>query len=699
MICVAVAYRNRMLAAYTLLALILATGCTYAFDNRPIVVLREDDVRNTWRIPLVGLGGISGLEYGKLKRIPITWGVVTDLSDCGYGLTYSELRDYMAVSGGEAASHSRRHAEELSDQAYIDELLASKATIEANLPGYSCRTFLQPGSWRGNANFDEFNKLNNTVGQALRTIYSQSLAYLGTCWRVGDVYYRHCMGNTFNIDYHEGATPASVIAVLDLVAETPGSIFIISCHGVQETGGTLTYHVQANTLKATMDKLAELRDQGRVRLMSLDDAYKAQFSPDLNRIPDPGFEHSRSVAGIPIGPWRYDGLTEIKISGGVGNSKYCLVSNTNTTAYANVLLPPGRYELRWWQRLEPDCPVHNYLRIALSMAEPKGQYIYALKSIPRYSVDPWTWEQHRAVAVINDSMSMTQVFFRAAVLGGIGIDNISIINAPIDPAVTPAIMAVKPHPSGCFVSWRTPDDPNINSMVVRYSANAHPLSPSEGLAFSTIGAIPGREQSASVAWTDWSTKNDLFFSVFAVKASGEFTEPDLAVVRVDKTPPISLSVTIGAWQDSRMNISLSAADPESGIWQYQYAVGRSPQNDDIVAWTSCGSHAEINLPPNSGRAYLSVKAQNPFGFYSIATKEINYSGNIAEALTLQDGTTVTISGVVTAVYGDSYYVQQAHRIRGIRVVGGQANCSEGSVVSVAGTITTIGGERAILANQ
>lgn len=220
-----------------------------------------------------------------------------------------------------------------------------------------------------------------------------------------------------------------------------------------------------------------------------------------------------------------------------------------------------------------------------------------------------------------------------------------------------------------------------------------------GTPCATAEAICGHEQSISVQSIDWATKNDLFFSVFAVKENGEFSEPDLTVVRVDKTPPTVPNVIVGAWQNSCLDISLSASDPESGVWQYQYAVGRSPNSGDLVPWTSCDEKVLINMPPIDGRAYLSVKAINPFGFYSIATKEINYSGNIAEALTLQDGTTVTISGVVTAVYGDSYYVQQAHRIRGIRVVGGQANCSEGSVVSVAGTITTIGGERAILANQ
>lgn len=392
-----------------LLFIWLCSCIAQAADDRPIIIFREDDIRATWRTPFVGLGGLSALEYGKQKRIPITWGIVTAIAESGWGLTYQELGDYLDTAGGEAASHSCRHAAEASDQAYINELVNSKALIEANLPGYSCHTFLQPGSWTNNANIDRFSKLNNAIGQTIATHYAQSLAYLGGSWRIGTNYYPHCLTNTFNIDYHEGATPDIVNAVLDMVAATPGAIFIMSCHGVQETGDTQTYHVQANTLKAAMDKLAELRDSGKVRLMSLNDAYDAQLSADLNRVTDADFEHWRVINGKQIGPWKLAGEAQISPNGGINNSKYLLSPSPDSGAYAEIHLPPGRYEMRWSQKMEPDCPVSNYPRVWLLMYEPRGAPVYAIKPTPRYNSERTAWEQHRALVLAESALTVYQL--------------------------------------------------------------------------------------------------------------------------------------------------------------------------------------------------------------------------------------------------------------------------------------------------
>lgn len=69
-------------------------------DVRPIIVLRVDDIRSSWRTPFPEFGGLSALEYGKLKRIPITWGVITSQADSGAGLTWAEIKDYLDTAGG-----------------------------------------------------------------------------------------------------------------------------------------------------------------------------------------------------------------------------------------------------------------------------------------------------------------------------------------------------------------------------------------------------------------------------------------------------------------------------------------------------------------------------------------------------------------------------------------------------------------------
>ncbi len=115
----------------------------------PIVVVRADDIRGTWRTPYIGLGNVSGLTYGKQKNIPMTWAIITSLAASpSTNLTWAELKDYLDNANGEAASHSVTHSEMSSDAAYVSEVVDSKAAIEANLPGYSYTRFFSPALGR-----------------------------------------------------------------------------------------------------------------------------------------------------------------------------------------------------------------------------------------------------------------------------------------------------------------------------------------------------------------------------------------------------------------------------------------------------------------------------------------------------------------------------------------------------------------------
>lgn len=172
------------------LILIAASASSADTDNRPIIVLRSDDCARAWATPFDGLGGVSGLSYGKTKRIPITWAVVTDWATAGVkSLTWAELSDYISVAGGELASHSRTHAALPTAQDYINELVDSKAAIESHVPGHTCRTFLQPGPWAEDAYLDRYWELDNPIGQAIKANYAQSQAYLGGGWHVGNKTY------------------------------------------------------------------------------------------------------------------------------------------------------------------------------------------------------------------------------------------------------------------------------------------------------------------------------------------------------------------------------------------------------------------------------------------------------------------------------------------------------------------------------
>ncbi len=130
---------------------------------------------------------------------------------------------------------------------------------------------------------NSFAKLNNTIGQAIQSTYTQSQAYLGIGWTVGSVYYDYGLCPAYSIDYGGYPSIDAMNATLDIIAATPGVVFVFTCHGVQEVGGTDAQEVPADLLKAFMDKLASLRDAGEIRLNGdarrLSGAVSEQFEP------------------------------------------------------------------------------------------------------------------------------------------------------------------------------------------------------------------------------------------------------------------------------------------------------------------------------------------------------------------------------------------------------------------------------------
>ena len=113
----------RALVAFAAVSPMLACCLSAAADppdTRPIVVLRQDDCRITWRTPFPELDGLNALEYGKSKQIPITWAIVSAAQG---GLTWAELQDYLDTAGGEPASHSVHHTEMPTTDDYVAELV------------------------------------------------------------------------------------------------------------------------------------------------------------------------------------------------------------------------------------------------------------------------------------------------------------------------------------------------------------------------------------------------------------------------------------------------------------------------------------------------------------------------------------------------------------------------------------------------
>ena len=667
-------------------------------DTRPIVVLREDDCQSSWRTPFPELDGLSALEYGKSKQIPITWAII---SSNEAGLTWAELDDYLDVAGGEPASHSVNHTAMGSTEDYVAEIVNSKLMINANLgPAYTCTTFLQPGPWTDDAFLDTFSKLDNPIGQAIQANYEQSLAYLGTGWRVGDAYYRYGMTNSTSVDYRESLSEELVTAYLDVVAATPGLIFIISCHGVQPTGGTASYQVPANIMRLLMDRLAELRGSGQVRLMGIHDAYHATFPPDLNHVPNPAFDVDTSSYLNPSVPWQYYGDATIQDGTGVGGSRCGVVRGTGSTLHSDTLLPaPGRYEVRWYQMCEPGYPLANpVIFVAVSFTSPYSATCCKPAKYPYYwHSQPDTWAECVCLLRIKERLPQLDIGFQAYGSGGFRVDDVSLVSKPIDPDVSPSDVSIDPTPTGCTVSWNTPNDPSVVAIDCRYGTRTHPLSLGEGILAGQVDAVPGTRQEmvCSVDWSDPSLYGG-YFSLFASGQNGS-SEPEIDYVVVDKTPPIIAELNVTGGSGGTADASWQSSDSESSIYASRYAVGTSAGKADVVDWTDTGEMSALLTDlPTDNDLYFSVKSQNAFGFWSdIETKEIRWPVAIAVVRALEDGTEVTVTGLVTAVFAGCCYIEQPDRSCGIRVVG-SCPWAEGQEITLSGLLTTIDGERAIV---
>jgi uncharacterized iron-regulated membrane protein len=85
---------------------------------------------------------------------------------------------------------------------------------------------------------------------------------------------------------------------------------------------------------------------------------------------------------------------------------------------------------------------------------------------------------------------------------------------------------------------------------------------------------------------------------------------------------------------SQLHASWSASDPETGIAEYQYAIGTSAGGAEVVFWTSTGTATEVtktglNLAWGN-TYYMTVKAKNGVGAWSEA--------GVSNGITLSDAT-------------------------------------------------------------
>ncbi len=94
-------------------------------------------------------------------------------------------------------------------------------------------------------------------------------------------------------------------------------------------------------------------------------------------------------------------------------------------------------------------------------------------------------------------------------------------------------------------------------------------------------------------------------------------------VKIDKTPPDTPAVTDDGectTDGTQLHATWTSADAESGVIEYQYAIGTTSGGTDVVGWTSTGADNYVTateLTLTLGETYyFSVKAKNEAGSWS-----------------------------------------------------------------------------------
>ncbi|HOO55339.1 MAG TPA: hypothetical protein PLN69_00845, partial [bacterium] len=207
-----------------------------------------------------------------------------------------------------------------------------------------------------------------------------------------------------------------------------------------------------------------------------------------------------------------------------------------------------------------------------------------------------------------------------------------------------------PAPSHVY-DGLTSTDRSYTTSQTTLSANWSSVSGASGYEYAMGTAPAGTDV---VDWTDAATaltiaKNDLslvngdtyYVSVRGINNAGVKGEIGSSNgIMVETTPPSAPEVTDGGDQinfDQSLQASWTSSDAESGIAQYEYAVGTSKEEQNVLGWTSAGLKTSITIDK------VSLVAGNTYYVFARAT---NAAGLVGEA-GVTDGIDAITSANVT----------------------------------------------------
>ncbi len=182
--------------------------------------------------------------------------------------------------------------------------------------------------------------------------------------------------------------------------------------------------------------------------------------------------------------------------------------------------------------------------------------------------------------------------------------------------------------------------------------------------------------------------------------------------KYDGSPAQVTNLDDGAYVDAtgQLHATWAGSDPETGITEYQYAIGTSPENiTNIQGWTSTGTTPSVTttglvLTPNT-KYYFAVKALNGAGTWSdpVISNGVTAAttvDTIAHAKEHADGDAIILTDrVVTGNFDTFFYICDGkdatndNRMFAIRVEGDSA--IEGDLMDIGGILDTQRGERVL----
>ena len=283
----------------------------------------------------------------------------------------------------------------------------------------------------------------------------------------------------------------------------------------------------------------------------------------------------------------------------------------------------------------------------------------------------------------------------------------------------PAALTVGP---GMSLSISPPSVPYTRTGLVRYTltytnASSITLSASDIILHKTGTAnanpwVTGTDNVTRYVFMYPSGDGTLSISIPPGTAVGCGTCPGAGPsepVIIDNTPPQAVTVTDeGTWTPSLSVLRASwtaAYETGSGIKRYEYAIGTSPNAQDVVNWTSAGIERSVTVQP------LNLSENQTYYFQVRAIDNVDLVGptassdgitvapgvsRISQGWNLPNGQAISLRGkVVSRVTNGAFWLEEEDRTSAVKVVS-SADVAAGDRVDVAGVLGMSGPHRALI---